>query len=295
MNRKMIVVSVLSAAAISSQAALVVDYQMNTGIATDVGHVTSWADQTPNNNNATANGIMPDSGLIGVTAQGAVNFSGQTAADSTAGARKRMLVSDAAFDSSLLGFSGTTGGFAALISFADASVLTSADGWRDIIGNSSAVSGGFFIRYNNPLNDTDGLGSLTWNLGGGDVGGGGGTLDNVIAAGDSVKAGISFDNSTGAVIFKFQINDDAVITKVGTAGQNENFSDGGLALGYNDNNGRLFEGDVGAVQFYDGALDDAALGTALNALPTVIPEPATLGLVAVFGGGVLFIRRRFMM
>ncbi|WP_372846721.1 PEP-CTERM sorting domain-containing protein [Pontiella sp.] len=26
----------------------------------------------------------------------------------------------------------------------------------------------------------------------------------------------------------------------------------------------------------------------------VIPEPATLGLVAVFGGGVLFIRRRFM-
>lgn len=27
----------------------------------------------------------------------------------------------------------------------------------------------------------------------------------------------------------------------------------------------------------------------------VIPEPATLGLVAVFGGGILFIRRRFMM
>lgn len=31
-----------------------------------------------------------------------------------------------------------------------------------------------------------------------------------------------------------------------------------------------------------------------NISVTVIPEPATLGLVAVFGGGVLFIRRRFM-
>lgn len=28
---------------------------------------------------------------------------------------------------------------------------------------------------------------------------------------------------------------------------------------------------------------------------SVIPEPATLGMVAVFGGGILFIRRRFMM
>jgi hypothetical protein len=27
---------------------------------------------------------------------------------------------------------------------------------------------------------------------------------------------------------------------------------------------------------------------------TAIPEPATLGLVAAFGGGILFIRRRFM-
>ena len=32
-----------------------------------------------------------------------------------------------------------------------------------------------------------------------------------------------------------------------------------------------------------------------SGIVTTIPEPATLGLVAVFGGGVLFIRRRFMM
>jgi hypothetical protein len=27
---------------------------------------------------------------------------------------------------------------------------------------------------------------------------------------------------------------------------------------------------------------------------TQIPEPATLGLIAAFGGGIMFIRRRFM-
>jgi hypothetical protein len=33
--------------------------------------------------------------------------------------------------------------------------------------------------------------------------------------------------------------------------------------------------------------------TALNGTITVIPEPATFGLIAVFGGGILFVRRRF--
>ncbi|MDF7824184.1 PEP-CTERM sorting domain-containing protein [Pontiellaceae bacterium B12227] len=32
-----------------------------------------------------------------------------------------------------------------------------------------------------------------------------------------------------------------------------------------------------------------------NISVTVIPEPATLGLIGAFGGGILFIRRRFMM
>lgn len=32
-----------------------------------------------------------------------------------------------------------------------------------------------------------------------------------------------------------------------------------------------------------------------NISVTVIPEPATMGLLAFFGGGVLFVRRRFMM
>jgi len=31
-----------------------------------------------------------------------------------------------------------------------------------------------------------------------------------------------------------------------------------------------------------------------SGITTVIPEPATLGLVALMGGGMLFIRKRFM-
>ncbi len=42
--------------------------------------------------------------------------------------------------------------------------------------------------------------------------------------------------------------------------------------------------------------DEIRLGTTMEDVGvTVIPEPATLGLVAAFGGGILFIRRRFLM
>lgn len=52
---------------------------------------------------------------------------------------------------------------------------------------------------------------------------------------------------------------------------------GSVRLAYVDNN---FNGDV---RFQNE-----------SGIVTTIPEPATLGLVALFGGGVLFIRRRFM-
>lgn len=59
-------------------------------------------------------------------------------------------------------------------------------------------------------------------------------------------------------------------------------------LGNEANNGlTLFGVDNGANGSNAAYLDNASL--------TVIPEPATIGLFAAFGGGVLFIRRRFMM
>lgn len=55
---------------------------------------------------------------------------------------------------------------------------------------------------------------------------------------------------------------------------------------------RLFTyGDLGFNQSGErGRLDNIYTSGATS----VVPEPATLGMVAVFGGGILFIRRRFM-
>jgi len=50
-----------------------------------------------------------------------------------------------------------------------------------------------------------------------------------------------------------------------------------------------FNGDIDDVRVYDNALTSVEV-----AALAVIPEPATLGLIAAFGGGILFIRRRFM-
>ncbi|MDF7823597.1 PEP-CTERM sorting domain-containing protein [Pontiellaceae bacterium B12227] len=50
-----------------------------------------------------------------------------------------------------------------------------------------------------------------------------------------------------------------------------------------------------ATQDINGAVRPSDLGSTIELEVTAIPEPATLGMVALFGGGVLFIRRRFMM
>ncbi|WP_372797348.1 DNRLRE domain-containing protein [Pontiella sp.] len=52
----------------------------------------------------------------------------------------------------------------------------------------------------------------------------------------------------------------------------------------------------GLVFFMDGyGAQGAGFSNVELSINYTIPEPATLGLVAVFGGGVLFIRRRFML
>jgi hypothetical protein len=63
---------------------------------------------------------------------------------------------------------------------------------------------------------------------------------------------------------------------------------------YNLTDVTVAEGDtISFVVGWNG--NNARDETALNGTINVIPEPATLGMVAVFGGGILFVRRRFMM
>ena len=53
--------------------------------------------------------------------------------------------------------------------------------------------------------------------------------------------------------------------------------------------GRDFKGSLDDVRLYDSALTAGEIATL-----AAIPEPATLGMVALFGGGILFIRRKLM-
>ncbi len=54
--------------------------------------------------------------------------------------------------------------------------------------------------------------------------------------------------------------------------------------------GRDFKGLLDDVRLYDHALNATEIASLAS-----IPEPATLGIIAAFGGGILFIRRRLMM
>lgn len=67
--------------------------------------------------------------------------------------------------------------------------------------------------------------------------------------------------------------------------------DGPLRMGdgYQDL-GRDFKGSLDDVHLYDSALSAGEIASL-----AAIPEPATLGMVAVFGGAILFIRRNKMM
>ncbi len=57
---------------------------------------------------------------------------------------------------------------------------------------------------------------------------------------------------------------------------------------------RWTDGLIDDVQIYNTALDSTDVATLFATPGTAIPEPATLGMVALFGGGILFIRRKLM-
>lgn len=83
------------------------------------------------------------------------------------------------------------------------------------------------------------------------------------------------------------------------------FDFSGTTVGGNGTAIAAFNFDNTSDNFADTLLDYQAINTDLDGSRArfygividaeVVPEPATLGMVALFGGGILFIRRRFMM
>ncbi|VGO13851.1 hypothetical protein PDESU_02408 [Pontiella desulfatans] len=107
----------------------------------------------------------------------------------------------------------------------------------------------------------------------------GGQLSGFLGSGDSVSdpdhADISEFDFTGTTVG----GNGTAIAAFTFDNVTDNYAD--TLLDYRAINTDL---DGSRARFYGVVLDGVA-----------IPEPATLGLVAAFGGGVLFIRRRFMM
>lgn len=117
----------------------------------------------------------------------------------------------------------------------------------------------------------------------------GGGQNTSVALADGSWHHVAIVVTDGATVATTQYSiDGGTLTAFGGSGTAIATGIGPLRMGdsYQDD-GRDFKGSLDDVRLYDTVLSQAEI-TALAA----IPEPATLGLVALFGGGVLFIRRR---
>jgi hypothetical protein len=141
--------------------------------------------------------------------------------------------------------------------------------------NGGAVSTGNFKLANNATS------TGTLNLYGGTL-----TVNGSWSGPGTDKIGISLGTLTAAndVTGKFNgIRNAGDMTVLGGM-----LDDSAFTSTYTSNSGSFSSGGYIAKWGYDSVTDKTAMWS-------VIPEPATLGLVAAFGGGLLFFRRRFMM
>jgi len=84
--------------------------------------------------------------------------------------------------------------------------------------------------------------------------------------------------------------DGSLVEAVGS--RTTGFTLNAIGAAYTASNNFDFEGQIDEVWVFDEVIDSATVGSLYNT--NVIPEPATLSMVALFGGGLLFIRRRLM-
>ena len=205
--------------------------------------VSQWSDQTSYNNHATSaigNVYYPSTSL---------STSGLAGLDLGV-SRNTLELFDATGQDSWL--NQTLGsGFAVLIAFkADA---VTGD-WNDLIGNSSAVTSGFGLRYSNVGAMQAYLGGLTINKSGA-----------VVSAGDTIVYAFNYSASGNSYEF-WDSKSDSSTTGTVTAGD---FSlSTVVTLGSTDNSNRYMRGMVGEVKIYNAALSSGEFETQRDALVT---------------------------
>jgi len=205
-------------------------------VITDVdGKVTEWIDQSGSGNNAV---IAREPVLYPSTSVSASGLAGLDLGDK----RYNLRLFDVEDTGSWLNFDagsgGTaTGGFAVLVAFKADSVLNM---WNDLIGNTTMLTEGFFMRYNqNGVLSGSVKGNIQKNA------------QEVVEAGDTIVLGLNYDAATGVCEFWDSKNNSSM---TGTKAAGNFTTSRHVTLGTTNNASRYFHGMVGEVKIYDDVL-----------------------------------------
>ena len=188
--------------------------------------VTEWIDQTTFSNNATIS-----AGTVYRVQDGSLSWL------DFGGGRNMLELFNSAESDEWLDQSSGSGGFCVILSFKMISLHTE---WNDLIGNSSAVSSGFGLRYSSS-------GSIRSYLGGTVVTG------SNIEAGDAVI--LAFNYSAASGLFKLW-DSKSKSTVSGNISKGDFSQASAVTLGSTTNNSRYFIGYVGEVKIYNNVLSE---------------------------------------
>ncbi len=213
--------------------------------------VTAWADKSGNANHASA-------GSGSVTYSGGDLFPVGTAGVHFGPSAASLQLLNTTLASSMLDFTPTTGaasantGFAALVSVRVDQLNTD---WSDLLGVTSATSGGFGLRYSSTGVIQAYMGTVTVQRPG---------SDRAVCAGGSIVFAVNYDASTGVLTLWDSLNNSEVtktIPKGNFAGTSKT-----LRLGSMDNASRFVIGSVGEAKLYTNKLSASDFSTQRDAM-----------------------------
>lgn len=210
--------------------------------------VNAWADQSGNNRNASMGAgsvIHPATNLFSA---------GKTGLD-FGNARNSLQLLNLANTKSLLDFNGTAAGntgFSMLISVRVDQLDTD---WSDLLGVTSATTGGFGLRYNNAGTIQTYMGGVTVLRP---------AADRKVAAGDSVVFAVNYDAASGKLTLWDSLNNSERSTTVAMGDFSGNSKT--LLLGSMDNASRHTTGSVGEVRIHNAALSPTEFSNARIAM-----------------------------
>ena len=192
----------------------------------DNGYVISWIDQSPNGNDA-----LTTLGSVLKHSENGIHW-----LDFGESRNSMRLFSNSASDSWLDQSAGTSG-FCVIISFKAVDIH---DSWNDLIGNSSAVSTGYGMRFNSS-------GSIQVYLGGTTLGG------PAVASGESMVMAFNYNASENSYEFW---DSKSKSTLSGTMNHADFSTDEAVNLGSTNNAARYFKGYIGELKIFNSTLSN---------------------------------------